>query len=136
MSGGSGATRAGAKELRTFGLVLGALFAAFFGVIPLLRHHAIHSWPWILAAVLWLMALIWPASLSYLHRVWTRLGLALGWVNTRVILTLLFTLTIVPVGLVMRLFGRDRMARKLDPEGATYRVPSRRRSDKDMERPF
>jgi hypothetical protein len=40
------------------------------------------------------------------------------------------------VGLVMRLFGRDRMARKFDPEGATYRVPSRRRPDKDMERPF
>jgi hypothetical protein len=136
MSGGIEATRAGAKELRTFGLVLGALFVAFFGVIPLLRHRAIHLWPWILAAILWLMALIWPASLSYLHRVWTRLGLALGWVNTRVILTLLFTLTIVPVGLVMRLFGRDRMARKLDPEGTTYRVPSRRRPNKDMERPF
>jgi hypothetical protein len=136
MTGGGDATRAGAKELRTFGLVLGALFAAFFGVIPLLRHRATPLWPWTLALILWLMALIWPASLSYLHRVWTRLGLALGWVNTRVILTLLFTLTIVPVGLVMRLFGRDRMARKLDPGGTTYRVPSRQRPDKDMERPF
>jgi len=136
MSGGGDVSKADAKELRTFGLVLGALFAAFFAVIPLLRHRTTHIWPWILASTLWLMALIWPASLSYLHRVWTRLGLALGWVNTRVILTLLFTLTIVPVGLVMRLFGRDRMARKLDPEGTTYRVPSRRRPDKDMERPF
>src|SRR5271167_435900 len=136
MSGGGDVSKADAKELRTFGLVLGALFAAFFAVIPLFRHRTTHIWPWILALTLWLMALIWPASLSYLHRVWTRLGLALGWVNTRVILTLLFTLTIVPVGLVMRLFGRDRMARKLDPEGTTYRVPSRRRPDKDMERPF
>jgi hypothetical protein len=136
MSGDGDVSKADAKELRTFGLVLGALFVAFFGVLPLLRHRTTHIWSWVLAAVLCLMALIWPASLSYLHRVWTRLGLALGWVNTRVILTLLFTLTIVPVGLVMRLFGRDRMARKLDPEGTTYRVPSRRRPNKDMERPF
>jgi hypothetical protein len=125
-----------AKDLRIFGLVLGAMFAAFFGLIPLLRHHATPRWPWILAVVLWLTALIWPAALSYLHRVWTRLGLALGWVNTRVILTLLFAVAIVPVGLVMRLMGRDRMARKLDPARPSYRVPSRRRPDQDMERPF
>ncbi|HEY1850792.1 MAG TPA: SxtJ family membrane protein [Candidatus Binataceae bacterium] len=125
-----------AKDLRIFGLVLGAMFAVFFGLIPLLRHHATPRWPWILAGVLWLTALIWPAALSYLHRVWTRLGLALGWVNTRVILTLLFAIAIVPVGLVMRLMGRDRMARKLDPARPSYRVPSRRRPDQDMERPF
>src|SRR5260221_11969767 len=60
MSGGGEAAKAGAKELRTFGLVLGALFAAFFGVWPLLRHRGTHLWPWILAVVLWLFALIWP----------------------------------------------------------------------------
>jgi hypothetical protein len=124
------------KELRSFGLVLGAMFAALFGVLPLLRHRASPSWPWILASLLWILALICPAALSYLHRGWTRLGLALGWVNTRIILTLLFAITIVPAGLMMRLFGRDRMGRKLDPDCASYRVPSRQRPDKDMERPF
>jgi hypothetical protein len=128
--------KAGAKELRTFGLVLGALFVAFFGMLPLLHHHWSPLWPWILAAVLWLFALIWPAALSWLHRGWTRLGLALGWVNTRVILTILFAISVVPVGLLMRLFGRDRMARKLDPGSASYRVPSRQRADKDMEHPY
>ena len=125
-----------ASDLRTFGLVLGALFAAFFGVWPLLRHRVSPHWPWIVAAGLWLFALIWPAALSYLYRGWTRLGLALGWVNTRVILTLLFAISIVPLGLVMRLCGRDRMARKLEPDRASYRVPSRQRAGKDMEHPY
>jgi hypothetical protein len=124
------------KELRTFGLVLGALFAAFFGIWPLLRHRSSPLWPWIVAFILWLFALIWPASLSYLYRGWTRLGLALGWINTRVILTLLFAIAIVPLGFLMRLFGRDRMARKLDSDSASYRVPSRQRADKDMEHPY
>ena len=130
------APKASASELRNFGLVLGALFALFFGVWPLLKHHSSTSWPWITAGMLWILALFCPAALSYLHRGWTRLGLALGWVNTRVILTLLFAITIVPLGLVMRLCGRDRMARRLDPGRASYRVPSRRRPDKDMERPY
>ena len=136
MGQGGGPPPASAKELRTFGLVLGALFAAFFGIWPLIRHRTSPSWPWIAAGILWILALLCPAALSYLHRGWTRLGLALGWVNTRVILTLLFAITIVPVGLVMRLLGRDRMARKLDPDCASYRVPSRQRPDKDMERPY
>src|SRR5579864_1773697 len=136
MREGGEAAPASAKELRTFGLVLGALFAAFFGLWPLFRHHSSHSWPWITAGMLWILAFLCPTALSYLYRGWTKLGLALGWVNTRVILTLLFAITIVPVGLVMRLCGRDRMARKLDPDCASYRVPSRQRPDKDMERPY
>lgn len=127
---------ASTSDLRIFGLVLGALFAAFFGVWPLLRHRTAPLWPWVVAGVLWLFALIWPAALSYLHRGWTGLGLALGWVNTRVILTLLYAITIVPLALLMRLWGRDRMARKLDPQCDSYRVPSRQRADKDMEHPY
>lgn len=128
--------KASVKELRTFGLVLGGLFAACFGVIPLVRHGASPLWPWILAGLLWLFALIWPAALGYLHRGWTRLGLALGWINTRVILTLLFAISIVPLGLLMRLCGRDRMARKREPKSESYRVPSRQRASKDMEHPY
>jgi len=128
--------KASAKDLRTFGLVLGALFAGTFGIWPLLRHRGTPLWPWIVAGLLWLLALIWPPALSYLHRAWTRLGLALGWVNTRVILTLLFAVSVVPIGLLMRAFGRDRMARKLEPGRDSYRVPSRQRDDKDMEHPY
>jgi hypothetical protein len=127
---------ASAKELRNFGLVLGVLFAVFFGLWPLLHHRASPLWPWIVAAALWLFASIWPAALSYLHHGWTRLGFALGWVNTRVILTFLFAVSVVPIGLLMRVFGRDRMARKLDRRAASYRVPSRQRADKDMEHPY
>jgi hypothetical protein len=127
---------ASARELRNFGLLLGGLFALFFGLVPLWRHHGLHLWPWMLAAVLWLAALIKPTTLGYLYRGWTRLGLALGWLNTRVILTLLYAIAIVPVGVAMRIFGRDRMARKLERDRASYRVASRSRAGKDMERPF
>jgi hypothetical protein len=124
-------------ELRNFGLLLGALFAAFFGLLPLLRsHHSVHIWPWCLAAVLWILALVQPSMLSYLYVAWTHLGWALGWVNTRVILTTIYMLLIVPIAMVMRLWGRDRMAQRFDREINSYRVASRRRPAKDMEHPF
>ena len=74
--------------------------------------------------------------LRYLHSAWTRLGWVLGWVNTRVILTLIFALLIVPLGVVMRLFGRDRMARDLHPAAASYRSIPRQRNASDMEHPY
>ena len=94
------------------------------------------QWPWILAAVLWVAALAWPRSLTLLHRGWTRLGHALGWFNTRVILTLIFMIVITPFSFVMWVFGRDRMKRGFDPKGETYRVPSPPRPPQGMEKPF
>jgi hypothetical protein len=77
-----------------------------------------------------------PALLRHVHAGWTRLGLALGSVNTRIILTLFFAISIVPVGLVMRLFGRDPMRWRLDPDCDSYRIPSRQRGAQSMESPF
>ena len=130
------AGKAGEREFRSFGLLLGALIAALFGVWPLLRSQHTALWPWIITAVLWLAALLRPTALSYLHQGWTGLGFVLGWINTRIILTVLFAVSIVPLGLLMRLFGRDRMARKFDPKLASYRVESKLRPEKSMERPF
>ena len=126
----------GAREFRSFGLLLGAMIAAVFGAWPLLRSQHTALWPWIVAAILWVAALLRPTALRYLHQGWTRLGFALGWVNTRIILTVLFVVAIVPLGLIMRLFGRDRMARKFDRKLASYRVESKLRPGKNMERPF
>ena len=124
------------RELRDFGLLLGALFAAVFGVIPILRHRPTHPWPWALAAALWIVALAWPRGLTFIYRGWTRLGQLLGWFNKRVILTVLYALIIVPTGVAMRLFRRDRMGRRFEPARKSYRVAARNRAEKDMEKPF
>jgi hypothetical protein len=72
--------------------------------------------PWVLitlgsiAAVLLLLAAVAPALLRPVYRIWMRIGEALGWVNTRLLLTLVFFLVVTPIGLLMRLFGRSPMA--------------------------
>ncbi len=126
-----------AADLRSFGLLTGGLAAGIFGLaLPLLRRHPLPVWPWIVGGVLIIAALAWPSALRPLYRPWVRLGLVLGWINSRIILTILFFLVIVPMGLIMRALGRDPVSRKLDPDASTYRVPSRARSRESMERPF
>ena len=52
--------------------------------------------------------------------VWMRFAHLLGWVNTRILLGLFFYLVITPVGIVMRMFGKDLLERKIDLDSASY----------------
>ena len=134
--GQSGPREAAHRELRNFGLLLGVLFVAVFCLVPWLTRRVVHVWPAALALVLWAGAIARPQLLGPLHAGWTRLGHALGWVNTRVVLTVVFFLMVVPIGLIMRMFGRDPMARRFEAERESYRVPSRSRGRESLEHPY
>ena len=125
------------KELRSFGLIAGAILAVAFGLLlPWLFGHRSPIWPWVVASALWLPALSIPAALRPIYRGWMKFGHVAGWVNTRIILVLMFYLMIWPTGAVMRLLRKDPMARRLDAGQSTYRVPSKAPSRENMERPF
>ena len=124
------------KELRKFGLVTGAMLILFFDLlIPWIWGIAMPKWPLIAAAILAAMALIFPASLRPVYTVWMRFAEALGWVNTRIILSVIFFLLFFPVGMIMRLFN-DPMRRKLDESADSYRIPSNAPKPENMERPY
>ena len=124
------------KELRKFGLVTGAMLILFFDLlIPWIWGFAMPLWPVVVAGVLAAMALLWPASLRPVYKVWMRFAESLGWVNTRIILSVIFFLMFFPVGMIMRLFN-DPMRRKLDDSADSYRIPSNAPKPENMERPF
>jgi hypothetical protein len=61
-----------------------------------------------------------PKSLAY--RRWTRFFEGIGKVWTAVILSLVYVLSVGPVGVVMRLLGKDPLDRKLDEERSFWRA--------------
>ena len=64
------------------------------------------------------------------------LGEALGWINTRIILGLVYYGLVTPMGVMMRLLGRDPMRRRFEPAANTYRVPRPTRPCGHMDRQF
>ena len=125
------------KSLRNFALVLAAMIVLMFGlVLPWLWDRPFRTWPWIVAAVLTAWGLVAPGTLKPLHAAWMRLAFVLGWINTRILLGIVFYVLLMPLGLAFRLFSRDAMARKFDQAIASYRVTSKQPSKDNLKRPF
>ena len=125
------------KGLRSFGLTTGAILAALFGLFfPWLLGHTIPLWPWVLCGTLVVWALLAPASLRPVYRVWMRFGLLMSRITTPIILSLVFFLLITPIAFIRGLLGKDSMARRLDGDMPSYRVMSRKASKDNLEKPF
>ncbi len=131
------------KTLREFGLVFASGLIIFFGLLipwifdrPWVWQDGGAHWPWIGAAAFAATGLLLPVALKPVYIIWMKLGQVLGWINTRIILGVVFFLIFVPVALIFRVLGRDPMERKLDAGAASYRHPSEQLPHDRMEKPF
>lgn len=114
------------RALRSFGITVGAVLLIIAGVL-LWRAEwhltAVASGLAISGGLLALLGLVAPRILKPLHVAWMTLALILGYLMTRVILTLVFYAAVTPIGLVLRLFGKDPLDRTIDHEASTYWIP-------------
>jgi len=128
------------SDLRKFGFIMGGMFALLFGLIfPWIADKNSHNWPiwpFIVMAVFWGIALFMPQVLRPINTIWIKIGNVLGWVNSRIILGIMFFLIILPIGLILKLFGKDSMNRKFDKKLETYRRVTNPRSKENLEKPF
>jgi len=125
------------QELRKFGLVFAGMFILIFGLLlPWIWDKPSPMWPWIVAAVFIAAALLVPMALGPVYRLWMKIGHVLGWINTRIILGVMFFIIFAPVGLLLRLLGKDMLRRRLDTSATTYRIASEHLPRDRMERPY
>ena len=103
--------------------VFGLTFAGLFFVIacwPLFRGEPLRWWAIGVGAVIALIAMTKPDLLSGPNKLWMKLGILLGKVVSPIALGVLFYLVFTPLGVVMRLAGKDSLQLKLDPGAETY----------------
>lgn len=129
-------TRADKKQLRSFGLTVGGIFAVI-GAWPIIFGDTEPRW-WslALAGLLMLPALIAPGSLAWVYKRWMALGHMMGWINTRIILGAVFYLVVTPIGIIRRWLGKDPMGRQIHGELTTYRIPRKPRPSSHLNRQF
>lgn len=110
------------KDLRQFGFMVGGVFAVI-GLWPVLfRSESPRLWAMILGALLIVLGAVAPQRLKQVHKGWMKVGHVLGTINTKILLGIIYYLLITPMGLVMRLMGKDPMHRTLARGMDTYRI--------------
>jgi hypothetical protein len=124
------------KTLRQFGLMVGGVFL-LIGLWPFVwRQEPVRLWAVVPGSLLAVAGLVMPTILKQVYQGWMWVGHVLGWVNTRIILGVLFYGVVTPMGLVMKLTGRDPMRRGYEPDAQTYRVVRRPRPASHMKNMF
>ena len=109
------------KQFRNFGLMFGVVLTGI-GLYQLYNDTAetARYVLCMLGGVFFLTGLATPMVLKPIYTVWMKIAFALGWVNTRIIITLIFFLVVTPIGLIMRILKSDLLAEKINKNTVTY----------------
>ena len=106
---------------RAFGFVFVGAFLVI-GMLPLVWGSGVRVWSLMVAAGFMLVALAAPSLLGPLNRAWMRLGMLLHRIVSPIVLGIMFFLVITPMGIVMRLLGKDPLRLRYDGNASTYWV--------------
>ncbi len=121
------------KEKRDIRIVF-IIFSAIFEVVAW-RHYPSNASYVLMGLILVLLPIIAFSRtlLRPVFKLWLKVAHAIGWFNTQLLLSIVFMLLFIPTGLVMRLFRKDPMKRKMLTE-KTYWEPYELEGLKDKSR--
>jgi len=124
------------KDIRSFGITIGIILLI---VASLLFYYDKASYQAIaiIAGAFISLGIIIPILLKPAYLVWMTFAVILGWVMTRVILSIVFYLIMTPIGLITRLLGEDFLAlKRLNSDSYWNNRDSNSEMNQDYEKQF
>ncbi len=106
---------------KSFGIVFSFVFL-IIALYPLINDHEIRLWSIIIAIIFLLLGLTNSKILTPLNTIWFKFGILLGKIVSPIIMGVIFFLVVTPIGLLMRLFGKDVLNLKLNKKESSYWV--------------
>ena len=104
---------------RNFGLVF-SVFFLILGLWPLIYGEDLKVWLVIISIVFLILGLIKSKILTPLNIIWYKLGIKLGAFVAPVVMGIVFFLVVTPIGLFMKLIGKDLLNIKFNNKKETY----------------
>ena len=114
---------------KSFGLVFFVIFI-IIALWPLLNDGNIRVWSIIVSIIFLILGLLNSKILTPFNKLWMRLGALLGIIASPIVMGVVYFGIITPIGLIMKLFGKDVLNLKLDKNKKTYwtlkkKIPSK-----------
>tara|TARA_Y200000002_G_C22236202_1_gene477712 strand:- start:16 stop:396 length:381 start_codon:yes stop_codon:yes gene_type:complete len=104
---------------RSFGILF---FIVFFiiGIWPILSGNELRLWSFIIAIIFLIMGIMKSRFLTPLNVAWVKFGLLLGVIIAPIIMGLVYFLVVLPIGIFMKILGKDLLNLKFKKELDTY----------------
>ena len=107
------------KRLKEFGVLMAAVLTGISAVL-LFKGRSTSLYTLIAATLFLVPAYLSPLTLKPVEKVWLAFGEKMSMVMTTVLLVLTYFLVMTPIGLFLRLTGKDLLDQKLEPEAKSY----------------
>ena len=104
---------------KSFGMVFAAVFL-IVAAFSYISSNTVHYWALIGAVTFATVAVIKPGLLEPLNIVWFKLGMLLGAIIAPLVMMLVYFCAVTPIGLLLRMFGKDPLLLKKDASLKTY----------------
>ena len=104
---------------RSFGIVFFIVFI-LIAIYPLVNQEEVRTWSLIISFIFLFLALLNSKILTPLNKLWFKFGILLGKIISPIIMGIIFFLVVTPIGLLMRLFGKDVLNLKLNKKENSY----------------
>ena len=104
---------------RNFGLVF-FVFFLIIGLWPLLGTNEIRYWSIFFSVIFFLLGITNSKLLNPLNKIWFNFGILLGKIISPLIMVIIFFLIITPIGVIMRVFGKDILSLKYNKKNKSY----------------
>ena len=114
---------------RNFGLVFFVVFL-IISLWPLLDGGQLKIWSLFFSLFFLVLGLMNSKLLTPLNLLWTKFGILLGKVFAPIVMSFTFFLVVTPIGLLMRIMGRDLLRTKYNKSGKSYWIKREKRITK------
>tara|TARA_Y100000590_G_scaffold150782_1_gene173173 strand:+ start:188 stop:574 length:387 start_codon:yes stop_codon:yes gene_type:complete len=104
---------------RNFGLVF---FIIFFiiSLWPILNQNEFRYWAFFISLIFLILAILNSKILTPLNKIWLYFGIALGKLVSPIVMGIIFFLVVTPIGIIMRLLGKDNLNLKKKSKGSYW----------------
>lgn len=126
-------------ELKTFGYQFTVILAVIIGLLlPKIWGYEFSWIPIILGAISLILRFLAPGLLFIPYIFWTRFSEIMGFINSKILLSLSYFALISPIGIFMKIVGKDPIEKGFDKKTSTYLkyVEEEEYDPKSLKRPF
>ena len=104
---------------RSFGIVFFIVFL-FIALYPITYSEDIRIWSLIISFIFIILGLLNSKILTPLNKLWFKFGVILGKIISPIIMGIIFFLVVTPIGLIMKVLGKDLLRLKYNKKDNTY----------------